>query len=214
MMYFLNMEQILSKYNINDDDLIKKLDFNDNKKYIYYEELTHGVGNRYNEIIINNENINDYSYHSPSCYKLYDVLSKLKITDSDSIVDIGSGKGFALTLMNLFPFDKICGIEISTRCHDICKNNLKLLNIDRINLLNIDIMNFNEYNSYNYFYFYNPFSSEIFEKVVTNISKLHSKIIYKNIHKDEIEILQKHGWKFLNEFSGFERNYQMYELCK
>jgi len=101
-----SLEFIEEKYNII-KNISNKLIFNDNKKYIFLNELENKNGNRYNEIINNNYNLNNYSTHSPSCTGLYNVLEYLKITDNDSIIDIGSGKGWALTLFNLFPFKKI-----------------------------------------------------------------------------------------------------------
>ena len=66
--------------------------------------------------------------------------------------------------MNLFPFKKILGLEISKKDYEICKNNFNLLNINNIELQNIDINDFTNYSNYNYFYFYNPFNSKLFEK--------------------------------------------------
>jgi hypothetical protein len=204
-----SLELIEIKYNIN-KNISNRLIFNDNKKYIFLNELENKNGNKYNEIIKNNYNINNYSTHSPSCSCLYNVLEYLEITDNDSIIDIGSGKGWALTIFNLFPFKKISGIELSKNDINICHNNLSLLNIKNIDLFNEDAIIFNNYNDYNYLYFYNPFSSILFEKIIKKINNQKIKIIYNNIHEDEIKILKKYNFIKIKEIEGRLRNYNIY----
>ena len=200
---------IEKNYNVN-FKVSNKLLFNENKKYIFYDELENKCGNRYNEIIEKNKNLSDYSTHSPSCIKLYDLLKKLNITKNDSIIDIGSGKGWALTIFNLFDFKKISGIEISERDYNISHNNLELLKINNIELINDDIINFNNYDEYNYFYFYNPFNATLFENVIKNIKKYKTKIIYNNIHDEELKILEKYNFKLINEEDGKDRKYYVF----
>lgn len=184
------------------------LNFDDtNKSYIFYNEILEKNGKKYNSIIEKNEDFNDYSTHSPSCYKLYNVLNKLKITNSDSIIDIGSGRGFALSIMNLFPFKKVAGVEISKKDYDICMDNFKALDINNVNVKNININDFNDYDNFNYFYFFQPFNGEFFEGVIKNITKKGSIVIYKNLHDFEKSILDKYKFTFVLEEEGNERNY-------
>jgi precorrin-6B methylase 2 len=200
------------KYNYKNIDYNSiKLLFNENKNYIYFNELKNKKGKRYNEIIKMNKNLNEYSTHSPSCHMLYDVLKKLNINNNDKIIDIGSGKGFALLIMNLFPFKKIYGIEINENDNNICKNNLEQLKINRIELKNDSIENFNNYNEFNYFYFYNPFSDELFENTIKNIKLKDTIIIFKNIHSSKILILKKYNFNLIFENKGVERNYYIYK---
>jgi hypothetical protein len=245
--YDKSLEFIQQKYNIN-NNIIKNLIFNDNKKYIFLNELINKNGNRYNEIINNNDtdNLNNYSTHSPSCIGLYDVLKYLKINENDSIIDIGSGKGWALTLFNLFPFKKISGIELSLDDIKTCNYNLDLLNINNIELINKDAILFENYNDYNHLFFYNPFNSIIFESIIQKLSNTvdpqrdlilearrdgsistnpvsgddggwglrktpNIKIIYNNIHEDEIKILEKYNFILIHEINGEPRNYFIYQ---
>ena len=91
-------------YKINSDGL----DFNINdEKYIYFEEKENKKGKRYEYLLENKIDISQYSNHSPSCSKLYDLLEKMQISENDRIIDVGSGKGYALAIMNLFKFSKI-----------------------------------------------------------------------------------------------------------
>jgi tRNA A58 N-methylase Trm61 len=141
---------------------------------------------------------------------LYDLLKHLKINKNDSIIDIGSGRGFTLTLFNLFSFKHIGGLEISEKDYNICKKNLNYLNINNIKLYNLDIRDFKDYNKYNIFYFYSPFNNELFKNILKKIPK-KSTLIYKNIHKNEIETLKKKGYKLYLEFEGYERNYMVFK---
>ena len=65
------MEKILKHYNVQSFD---EINFTENKKYIFFEELKNRSGNRYNNIKKNNDSIDNYSSHSPSCTNLYNVL--------------------------------------------------------------------------------------------------------------------------------------------
>ena len=167
-------------------------------------------GNRYENIKKSNENEENYSTYAPSCKRLYNVLTELNISADDSIIDIGSGWGFCLSLFNKFPFKKITGIEISSSEVEVCKQNLKVLNIENIELLNQDILNFNKFNEYNYFYLYNPFSAEIFDHVLSKV-KEGSIIIYKNVHEKEKLILSSHNFHLQNVIKGEDRDYFIFK---
>ncbi len=174
------MEFIINKFKPKNP---QNLNFFINKKYIYYNELVNKNGNRYNNI---KENLDEYDTYSCSPNTIFDVLSNLNITNNDSILDIGAGRGFVMVLSYLLPFKLIGGVEISKSDVDIMKNNFGELELDleKIKIYDYDILKFDEYYKYNYFYFYNPFGEEIFEEIIKNI-KLNSKnpkIIYLNIH--------------------------------
>jgi 16S rRNA G527 N7-methylase RsmG len=202
MIDFLRKHYTVKENTLNFDDT--------NKKYIFYNEILEKNGKKYNSIIEKKEDLNNYSTHSPSCSKLYNVLDKLNIDNSDSIIDIGSGRGFALSIMNLFPFKKIAGVEISKKDFDICMDNLKALDINNVKVKNININDFNDYNSFNYFYFFQPFKGEFFEGVIKNITKKGSIVIYKNLHDFEKSILKKYKFEFVLEEKGNERNYYVF----
>lgn len=205
------LEFIEDKYNIN-YLITNHLNYEDNKKYIFLDEKINKKGNRYNDIINNNKNFNDYSTHSPSCIDLYNILSELNINSNESILDIGSGKGLALTIFHLFSFKKIVGIELSEIDYNICKENLKNLKINNIEVENINALDYNKYNEFDYLYFYNPFNEIIFEQIIKKIHKLNIKIIYNNIHDKEKNVLYKYNFKLLNEIKGFNRNYFIYYI--
>jgi len=191
------------------------ININENKNYIYYNEIINKNGDRYNYLLNNNISLDNFSSHSPSCLNLYNVFDSLNITDNDSILDIGSGKGFALFIFTLFKFKKIGGVEINKIDYDICKENINKLGLtDKISIINSDILEFNNFDDYNYFYFFNPFNEEIFSKIIETISNLgnSSTIIYKNIHEKDIEILERHHFFLYKIIKGEERDYYVYKF--
>ena len=194
--------------------ITNQLNYEDNKKYIFLDELLKKEGNRYNDIINNNKNLNYYSTHSPSCIDLYNTLLKLNINENDSILDIGSGKGLALTIMKLFPFKRLKGIELSEKDYIISKQNLDILQINNVEVSNIDALDYNEYNDFNYLYFYNPFNEIIFEEIIKKINKSNIKIIYNNIHEKEINILNKYNFILIKKNKGINRDFYIFQHIK
>lgn len=197
-------EFVANQYQLQEPHNLK---FTTDLNYIYYNELVNKLGKRYEYIQNNHLDIQKYSNYAPSCRYLTDLLRKLNITSHDSILDIGSGWGYALSVFNLFPFKNITGIEIGSQDVEICKNNIyNVLHLQNINIINDSILNFKDYDLYNYFYLYNPFSEEIFKIVSQNIPA-NSIVIYKNIHDNEKNILLEHNFEFIFEHEGEERNY-------
>jgi hypothetical protein len=136
---------------------------------------------------------------------LENLLSDLNIDKSDSIIDIGSGKGSALRVMMRFPFSKIAGIEISLHIANISKRNFKILKAKNIIIYSSDARYFKKYSEFNIFYFYNPFPAQIMKDVVVNIFNSTSHldkeiiIIYNNptCHS---EVIAYTNFKKLSEY--------------
>lgn len=195
------MEYILNYFKPENRD---SLDFFCEKKYIYFNELENKKGNRYD---IAKSNISDYDTYSCSPESVFEILTKIDITENDSILDIGAGRGFIMTLCYILPFKLIGGVEISKKDVEIMKNNFNELkiNFDKIKIYDYDILNFNDYDKYNYFYFYNPFGEEIFELIIKNIKSYskNPKIIYLNIHENHEKKLLDNN--FILEKSFFDK---------
>jgi len=143
-----------------------------------------------------------FSRCSPSASNyLKNLFNSLKITQADSILDIGCGKGSVLNLLINYEFGKISGIEISKEIFSICKKNLDKKRDIRIEVINQDARYFKSYDDYNYFYMYNPCSDDILSPIIKNIAECASndKTIIYNFPKYE-EILIANGFKCLKKF--------------
>lgn len=120
------------------------------------------------ELMIDKKRANDYSA-SPKL--LLKILREMQITNEDSIIDLGSGKGMAMYYMLKFPFKKVAGVELAESLCPIAENNLKILfpNDKRYTIYNMDAGSFLEFQDFNYIYIYNSFPRAVMEEVVKNI---------------------------------------------
>ena len=117
---------------------------------------------------------------------LQHILNTLNITSTDSVIDIGCGKGSALITIAKFPFKKKCGIELSSDFVKIAEQNFAKLGITDIELYCCDARFFSDFDEFNVIYMYNPFPCAVMQKMMENISnslKLRPReirIIYLN----------------------------------
>ena len=135
---------------------------------------------------------------SPSGNKyLVQLLQDLNITNNDSILDVGSGKGSAMRSMLKFPFARVDGVEFSEHIANIAIRNFEKLNVKRSDVLICDSSIFQHYDRYDFIYFYNPFPANVMIKVMQKINQsIQGKdreviIIYNNPVYHEIIITQK-----------------------
>lgn len=139
----------------------------------YYEKLlnikTSGEQKIFNESL-------HYNRYEPTSYSALEILSKhYKFTADDSIIDFGCGKGRLNFYINHFFDSTVSGIEMNTFFYkeaiDNKRDYLKKYKKkkDKINFLNCFAEEYNINPSDNKFYFFNPFSIQIFIKVIGNI---------------------------------------------
>ena len=139
----------------------------------YYEKLlnikTSGEQKIFNESL-------HYNRYEPTSYSALEILSKqYKFTAEDSIIDFGCGKGRLNFYINHFFDSTVTGIEMNSfffkeavdNKRDYLKKHKKKK--DKINFLNYFAEEYNINPSDNKFYFFNPFSIQIFIKVIGNI---------------------------------------------
>jgi SAM-dependent methyltransferase len=127
------------------------------------------------------------SPHQSSGAELDFILRGLTISPKDSIIDLGSGKGWALFLMSNYPFRRIVGVEISHDLTAIAKRNIRRLGRSgRIELVCSNAKDFSNLDDFNYIYLFNPFPGPVLLDVVENVrSSLQNNprdltIIYSN----------------------------------
>lgn len=135
------------------------------------------------------------------CYPIKQILNKMNISYNDRFLDIGCGKGLSLYYSSIFNFERIDGIEYSSRLTRIAKQNAKVLKDNRIHIYNCDARDFKHYDKYNYFFINNPFSAEIMEQVVCAIIKNYSvntrkiTVIYQFPYS--INVFTKHNFEII-----------------
>jgi SAM-dependent methyltransferase len=139
----------------------------------YYEKLlnikTSGEQRIFNESI-------HYNRYEPTSYAALEILAKqYKFTAEDNIVDFGCGKGRFNFYINHFFNSSVTGIEMNNFFYqEAIDNKKKYLQTnknkkDNINFLNCFAERYQINSSDNKFYFFNPFSMQIFAKVIKNI---------------------------------------------
>ena len=117
-----------------------------------------------------------YNRYEPTSYKVLELLSSIEeFSKEDSLVDFGCGKGRLNFYFN-YLFDlKVTGIEMNPYFFKECLENKKSylsqnkIREDKINFINCLAKDYEILKEDNNFYFFNPFSEQIFIKVVKNI---------------------------------------------
>lgn len=139
----------------------------------YYEKLlnikTSGEQKIFNESL-------HYNRYEPTSYSVLEILSKqYNFTAEDNIIDFGCGKGRLNFYINHFFDATVTGIEMNSFFYkqaidnkrDYLKKHKKKIN--KINFLNCFAEKYNINPLDNKFYFFNPFSIQIFIRVIGNI---------------------------------------------
>jgi SAM-dependent methyltransferase len=160
----------------------------------------------------NHESSLDHSYgvhYAPSIKNgLVSILRKLPVNKEESIIDIGCGKGKAMYFMSKFPFKQIDGYDISEDLCNVARKNLSILYVKNASVYCANASEFNNYDTYNYFYIFNSLHSDLFETVFENIQKsIRNKqrkvyLICLNPVYDKI-ILRDNSFKLLLKYHAF-----------
>jgi tRNA G46 methylase TrmB len=152
----------------------KKIDtIKDEKNQKYYDYTKNMVG------------------YDPSGWFTIKAINKtIEFSRTDVFADFGSGKGKMVFLAARYPFKRVIGIEISKPLHDIAQKNIqntqKTFACKNIDLINMDVLDYEIPDDLTIAYFFNPFVNEIFIRVIDNIhhSFLQAPrpiwIVYKN----------------------------------
>lgn len=139
----------------------------------YYENLlnikTSGEQKIFNESL-------HYNRYEPTSYDVLNALCEnLEFNEEDSLVDFGCGKGRLNFYLNNFYNIDVTGIEMNKFFFEECLSNKKsyLSNRknkeDKIQFSNCFAEKYKVKKNDNKFYFFNPFSEQIFIKVIGNI---------------------------------------------
>jgi SAM-dependent methyltransferase len=102
------------------------------------------------------------------------ALKQLRIQPSDSVLDIGCGKGSAMRILLGFPFVRVDGNELSEHIAEIARSNFKRLRIapQRCSIFTGDATALHEeLDRYSHFYMYHPFRSPVMKIVAKNLAE-------------------------------------------
>ncbi|MEG6584844.1 methyltransferase [Dendrosporobacter sp. 1207_IL3150] len=139
----------------------------------YYEKLLNI--NTSGEQKIFNDSLH-YNRYEPTSYSVLEILDKhYNFKAEDNIVDFGCGKGRLNFYINHFFNCTVTGIEMNNFFYKQAMDNRKDYlkkhknSMNKINFLNCFAEEYNIKPSDNKFYFFNPFSIQIFIKVIGNI---------------------------------------------
>lgn len=117
-----------------------------------------------------------YHRYEPTSYSALEILSKqYKFAAEDSIIDFGCGKGRFNFYINYFFSSTVTGIEMNNYFYkEAFENKKKYFQTnknkkDTITFVNCFAEKYSIRSSDNKFYFFNPFSIQIFSKVIKNI---------------------------------------------
>ncbi len=137
-----------------------------------------------------------YGYGPSGNKYLKRLLTVLKITSRDAVIDIGCGKGSGMKTMLNFSFSRVDGVELSDRIARIGIRNFKRLHADRVKIFICNAALFSAYDAYNFAYLYNPFPCQVMAQVVKRLERsVHRSprefvIIYNNAVCHETVIAQ------------------------
>ena len=147
----------------------------------------------------------DESIHNSVYTKVPQKVLKRIFTDIEGIedkcfIDIGCGKGYAVTKAAQQGFKIAGGVEYTTNLYNICCNNLRKKGISVDYIYNMDAKEFNHYDDYDVFFFNNPFDETIMEPVAEKIFKSHIEkdcvLYFLNPHlKPRTDAIEKAGFK-------------------
>lgn len=153
-----------------------------------------------------------YNRYEPTRYEdLKKLFEEYKIKSSDDIVDFGCGKGRLNFYLNYFYKCNVTGIEMNNYLYKQCLNNKKSYlknyneNGEKIEFVCTLAEKYPIKEKQNKFYFFNPFSIEIFMKVIDNIIDS----VYENNREVEIILLYPS-----DDYIFFLENYTLFTLEK
>lgn len=134
----------------------------------FFWEKPKGLDFHLHKWVLKSKGNNGYTVTSENHLK--QIFSALNITENNSFIDIGCGKGFVLTKAAKQPYKKVTGIDVEEELIQIARKNISILKLqDRINISVQNAMAYNYYDEYDHFYFFNPFSVEILKPTLERI---------------------------------------------
>lgn len=150
-----------------------------------------------------------YHRYEPTPYQGLEQLCKqYQLTSNDRVVDFGCGKGRLLFYLHHLFGATVVGVEVDKSLYqEAVQNKTRYLKYtkgraDQINLYNCVAEEYKIHPLDNKFYFFNPFSIQIFKNIVSNILHSHES------SPREIKLIVYYG---SNEYTYFLENHTPFE---
>lgn len=167
------------------------------------------------------ERANDYS---ASPRDVIYALRRYKISQSDSIIDIGCGKGLAMYYMAQFPFGHIAGLELSEALiGDVYTNLTKIIKPkcsqevlrERFSLIVADAGLYQKYDDFNFFYIYNSLPKGVMREFVERVKESNRRnprkiVLLYLMPEYPDEVLDAGGFRLIKKGRKTEIRYGMW----
>ena len=151
----------------------------------------------------------DESIHHSVYTKVPDKVLKRVFSDVEGIgskrfLDIGCGKGYAVTKAAQSGFLAAGGLEYSEHLYEICRSNLKKKGVPPEYVFRCDAKDFERYGDFDVFFMNNPFDETIIEPVAEKIYQTHlgreCRIYYVNPNPIErARAIERAGFKLVKQ---------------
>lgn len=171
-------EEILSSYGYAEGEnyiYLQKLFYGENetRPLSYYDWLEFSYGVDIKILAENKHSVQckDIMPYSPgNGYSIMNVFDNFVFSSDDAVFDLGCGKGGTLFMLKQAGCNNIGGIEFDENIYQVCKKNLQKVGINDIELLCGDAsLLTTEFDGYNYFFIYNSFQGEVFDRAMRNL---------------------------------------------
>lgn len=149
-------------------------------------------------------------YEAVSYYLLEKLLSSFrKISNADSIIDLGCGKGRVLAVAAHFGFTSVTGIDFAKELCEEAERNMKKVQQEfkelECKIISSDVLNYQLQNNDSVFFMFNPFNKEILEKflmkIESSVARFPRKIFFLYASPLHLDILLQHGYKIIYHFN-------------
>jgi hypothetical protein len=124
---------------------------------------------------VNTRGYSDLRYEPTPESIFHEMLSIVPFDPRDfTFVDFGSGKGKVLMLAAGYPFQRVIGVELWEDLHRLALENLgafrdRTASIAHVSCLRMDATEFSFPDEPLVLYFFNPFSEDVIERVLSNL---------------------------------------------
>lgn len=181
------LEALEFKKNVNYFSMVEQV-YGDSRyklDYMYWLEYRYGLDI---SVAKNNGDGECHEYMATPWRTVHKIIDSIDVKETDALFDYGMGKGGVVVQLALEEvFQKLAGIEMDNDLYRIACENFEKLKIENVKAICGDARQVtDELDNYNYFFFYNPFSGSVFERVLCNIihsyerKKRRIRIIYIN----------------------------------